>query len=90
MIERITIVLSPLLVITVYKGSVIMHVYVCCVQAWLVAMRRQSQCKMASSICHDTASSHLANERETQARRRVLKNFVQRCNNNQIMLLAVN
>jgi len=45
---------------------------------------------MASSICHDTASSHLANERETQTRRRVAKNFVQRYNNNQIMLFAVN
>ena len=91
MIEWITIVLSSLLAITVYEGTVIMHVYVCCVQAWLIAMRRQSQCKMTNSICHDTTSSHLVHERETQARHRVVKkNFVQRYSNNQIMLFAVN
>ena len=43
-----------------------MHVYVCCVQAWLIAIRRQSQCKMTNSICHDTTSSDLVHERETQ------------------------
>jgi len=41
-------------------------------------------------ICHDTASSHLANERETQARRHVVKNFVQRYSNNQVTLFVVN